>query len=415
MNTIDLTKPFILDGATGTELAKLGYDGSVCAEAWILDHPDTIKEIQSRYIEAGSNAVYAPTFGGSSLKLAENKIVGKTVEMNKALCALSMEVAKNKALVGGDIAPTGQFMEPLGELSFEELVDNYKEQAKALEEAGVSFFIIETMMNAWEARAAILAVRSVSDKPVFVTFTCDKNGRTLSGADVAAILLIMEGIGASAFGLNCSVGPKEMLSQLKRMHEYASIPLIAKPNAGMPKVIEGKTVYNCPPDEFTAYVEEMAKAGVALFGGCCGTEPAHIKALKKKTKDLSIASPAPTYGDKLTPVTEKEIFLLDPDILNAFDPEDESVITVSEDLYDDIDEAMDDEESAILAIRLESEEDLEIFTENQYCIKKPLLLLTEDEEVLEGALRAYQGRAMYKGNIAIDTLSIFKDRYGLIF
>lgn len=163
--------------------------------------------------------------------------------------------------VAGDIAPTGLFLAPLGEASFEELVDIYTEQAAGLEEAGVDLYAIETMMTLSDARAAVLAVRSVSDKPIFVSFTCDPTGRTLTGTDVAAALTVLQGMGVSAFGLNCSAGPAQMLPLLQRLREYARVPLLAKPNAGMPEIVDGRAVYDCPPEEFTACVPAMLEAG----------------------------------------------------------------------------------------------------------------------------------------------------------
>ena len=264
---MELTFPLILDGATGTELQKRGFTGSDCAELWTLEHPEAILEIQRGYVEAGSRILYTPTFGANRTKLEAHGIFNQVGDFNRRLAALSKEAAGGRAWVAGDIAPTGLFLYPLGDTSFEELVDIYTEQAAALEEAGVDLFVIETMMTLAEARAAVLAVKSVSDKPVFVSFTCDENGRTLSGSDVTALLQIMQGMGVDAFGLNCSVGPDEMVKQLKRLREIARVPLIAKPNAGVPEVVDGETVYCCPPAAFTAHLEEMAAAGVWMFGG----------------------------------------------------------------------------------------------------------------------------------------------------
>ena len=268
---MEMQFPVILDGATGTELQKRGFTGDMSAEQWVLEHPESILEIQRKYVASGSNVLYAPTFGGNRQKLEERGIFNRTEEMNKALAQLSKQAADGKAWVAGDIAPTGRFLAPLGDASFEELVDIYTEQAAGLEQAGVDLYVIETMMTLTDARAAVLAIRSMSKKPILVSFTCDESGKILSGTDVVAALSVMEGMGVSAFGLNCSAGPEQMLLQLQRLHKYARVPLIAKPNAGMPEIVNGEAVYNCPPEEFVALVPEMLKAGVALFGGCCGT------------------------------------------------------------------------------------------------------------------------------------------------
>ena len=257
---MELHFPLILDGATGTELQKRGYTGDVCAEQWTLEHPEAIIDIQRGYVDSGSQVPYTPTFGANRRKLEEHGIFNRTEDYNRRLAALSEQASGGRALRAGDISPTGAFLAPLGDVSFEELVDIYTQQAAGLESAGVDLFVIETMMTLSDARAAVLAVRSVSDKPIFVTFTCDENGRSISGGDVTAALVVLQGMGIDAFGLNCSAGPEQMLPQLRRLREYARVPLIAKPNAGMPQIVDGKAVYSCPPEEFTALVPELLQA-----------------------------------------------------------------------------------------------------------------------------------------------------------
>ncbi|MBR4090584.1 MAG: homocysteine S-methyltransferase family protein, partial [Mogibacterium sp.] len=192
---MELYFPLILDGANGTELQKRGYYGSKCTEAWVLEHPEVMKQLQKEYIEAGSDIVYAPTFGANRVKLEENGFFNMVKDFNKRLVEISKEAAAGKALVAGDIATSGKFLAPLGDISFSELYDMYHEQAEAMEEAGVDMFVIETIMTVPDARAALLAVKDVSDKPVLVSFTCDENGRTLTGSDVRAALVIMQGMG----------------------------------------------------------------------------------------------------------------------------------------------------------------------------------------------------------------------------
>ena len=328
-------------------------------------------------------------------------------DFNLRLVALSRDAAAGKALVAGDIAPTGHFLSPLGDVTFEELVEVYTEQAAALEKAGVDLFVIETMMTLAEARAAVLAVRSVSRKPIFVTFTCDAKGRTLSGSDVVAVLQIMQGMEIDAFGLNCSVGPGEMVTQLRRLYEHARVPLIAKPNAGIPEIRGDETVYNCPPEQFTAHLQEMAEAGVRIFGGCCGTTAEHIAALKTGTALLQPASIRPQSTDRLPAATEQELFWLDPKV------EIGEVIDCSEDLEEDLMDAMD-EDAPIVALSIRETEDLELFAESQYMIKKPLCLVCNDAALLEQALRLYQGRALYCGPLTEETLAPLVRKYGLL-
>ena len=404
---MELTFPLILDGATGTELQKRGFTGGDCAEVWVLEHPEAILEVQRAYVEAGSRVVYAPTFGANRTKLEAHGVFNQVSEINKRLVALSREAADGRAWVAGDIAPTGLFLYPLGETRFEELLDIYTEQAEALEEAGVDLFVIETMMTVAEARAAVLAVKSVSEKPVFVSFTCDENGRTLTGSDVAAVLQIMQGMGVSAFGLNCSTGPKEMAAQLKRLHEIARVPLIAKPNAGVPEVVGDETVYNCPPEEFTAYLDSMAASGVMIFGGCCGTTAAHIAALKEKTAALKLTRPQPQKADLLPCASEKALFFLDPAVSGG-------AALGCTGLEDTLEDAMESNDP-IVTIEIRSPDELEDFADAQYQITKPLCLKCEDAELLELALQLYQGRALYEGPLGEEELKPLAAKYGLIY
>lgn len=404
---MELYFPAILDGATGTELQKRGYTGGGCAEAWLLEHPEAIIEVQRRYVEAGSNIIYTPTFGANRVKLEANGIFNRVEEYNLRLAAFSKEAAAGRALVAGDIAPTGLFLAPLGTASFEELVDIYTEQAAALEKAGVDLFVIETMMTLPEARAALLAVRAVSNKPAIVSFTCDEHGRTLTGTDAAAALVVMQGMGADAFGLNCSVGPRDILAQIERLRPWAEIPLLAKPNAGLPQVIDGRTVYDCPPDEFAACAKEFAENGVGFFGGCCGTDERHIAALKAALEGVSTAAPAPDYAGKIPCASEKDAFLLAPDV------EIPEPLDCDDDLAENIEDARDDG-AEVLAVRVATLADAETFADCQYAVKRPLAIVSDDAAALESALRAYQGRALYSGALGDDVLVPLAEKYGLI-
>ena len=200
---MELRFPVLLDGAMGTAAQVRGYTGEISTEQWLLEHPAVLAEIQQSYVAAGSRIVYAPTFGANRQKLEERGIFNQTEEYNARLVGLSRSALGNSAWIAGDIAPTGLFLSPMGTASFEELVDIYTEQAAGLASAGVDLFVIETMMTLPDARAAVLAVRSVSDKPILVSFTCDENGRSLSGTDVTAALMVLQGMGVDAFGLNC--------------------------------------------------------------------------------------------------------------------------------------------------------------------------------------------------------------------
>lgn len=399
--------PLILDGATGTELQKRGYKGDVSAEQWALEHPESIIDVQTGYVAAGSQVLYAPSFGANRRKLEEHGIFNRTADYNRRLAELSKRAADGKALVAGDISPTGLFLSPLGEASFEELVDIYTEQAAGLEQAGVDLYVIETMMTLSDARAAVLAVRGVSDKPIFVTFTCDEHGRSISGTDITAALAVLQGMGIDAFGLNCSAGPAEMLPQLRRLREYARVPLIAKPNAGMPQIVDGRAIYHCPPEEFVRYIPEFLAAGVAVFGGCCGTTAAHIAALRDALAGAEITPPAPRHTDMLPASTEKLPAYLPVDAVHG------PILAVADDLEDRLSDVLDSGD-VMAAIRVDTWEDVDGLADVQYMITKPLCLVCDDAELLEAALRVYQGRALYEGSLPESALLPLCARYGLL-
>jgi 5-methyltetrahydrofolate--homocysteine methyltransferase len=284
-------KVLVLDGATGTELAKNGMPPGVSPEAWAIENPAILRGIQQAYVDAGSDVVYTCTFGGNRLKLAEFGLENRTSEINTALACISREAVKDRSLVFGDIAPTGMFIEPFGELGFEYAVEVYTEQARALLAGGVDGFVIETMMDLQEARAALIAVKETCDLPVMVSMTFGSDGRTLNGTDPVSALVTLQALGADAVGCNCSTGPQDMAKVIAAMKPYATVPLLAKPNAGMPRLIKGVTKFDMTADEFGAHAPLLVEAGAAIVGGCCGTAPEYINAMKKATASLTVIPP----------------------------------------------------------------------------------------------------------------------------
>lgn len=270
-----------LDGATGTELIKRGMPVGVCPEAWILEHTEAIAEVQQAYARAGADIVYVPTFGANPLKLAEFGLESRTAEINEKLAAISRQALPD-TLIFGDLAPTGQLLEPFGPLPFEEGVQIYKRQISALLQGGVDGLVIETMMDLQEARAALLAARELCDLPVMVTMTFEEGGKTLTGIDPISALVTLQALGADAFGCNCSTGPEPMAEVIARLKPYAEIPLIAKPNAGMPHLVGDKTVFDLAPADFASQATLLVQAGANLIGGCCGTTPEHLALLHTK-------------------------------------------------------------------------------------------------------------------------------------
>lgn len=279
----------LLDGATGSNLMKRGMPAGVCPEKWMLEHKETVRELQEEFIEAGADILYAPTFTCNRIKLEEYGLEDELEAMNAALTAITREVvsraAKDKPVfIAGDITMTGKQLYPIGEMDFEELVTVYKEQAGCLAEAGVDLFVVETMMSLQECRAAVLAVRETCDLPVMVTLTFDEDGRTLYGTDPATAAVVMETLGADAVGVNCSTGPDRMCGVVKIMRAHTKLPIIAKPNAGLPHLSGGQTVYDMEPEEFAQETARLTEAGASILGGCCGTTPKHLERLAEEIK-----------------------------------------------------------------------------------------------------------------------------------
>ena len=274
----------VLDGAMGTELHKRGLPAGVCPEAWCLDHPEAVAQIHAAYRAAGADLVYTATFGANRLKLGQYGITNVR-QINRTMAAVAKGAVGGQGLVLGDIGPTGHFVEPFGDLPFDEAVKLFREQAEGLLEGGVDGFVIETMMDIQEARAALIAVREVSERFVLVTMTYEKHGRTLNGTDPIAALVTLQSLGADAVGCNCSAGPEAMLDMIKAMKPHARVPLAAKPNAGLPRLEGEHTLFDLDAAGFAVYGRPFAEAGVNLLGGCCGTTPAHIAALRQGLRD----------------------------------------------------------------------------------------------------------------------------------
>ncbi len=273
----------ILDGAMGTELQKRGMPSGVCPETWGLEHPEIVRAVHAAYARAGSDIVYTNTFGANRLKLAEFGLADVR-GINRRLASLAREAVGKDVLVAGDIGPTGQFVEPFGPVGFDEAVTIFREQAEGLLDGGVDLFVIETMMDIQEARAALLAVRELGNPFVIVTMTFEREGRTLGGTDPLSALVTLQSLGAGAFGCNCSTGPEAMVEILAAIGPQAAVPLVAKPNAGMPRLSGRETVYDMTADSFGAFGKAFAEAGIRMLGGCCGTTPDHIRALKRAVR-----------------------------------------------------------------------------------------------------------------------------------
>lgn len=307
-------KIVLLDGATGSNMQKSGMPVGVCPEKWILDNPRPFIDLQKGYIEAGTDILYAPTFTCSRVKLEEYGLEKNMKSMNTGLVKLSKQAVlesgtKRKVYIAGDITLTGQQLYPLGPMTFDELVEIYKEQITYIQEEGVDLFVIETMMSLQESRAALLAVKETTDLPVMITLTFNENNKTLYGTDPITAVTVLQNMGADAIGVNCSTGPDKMAEIVSAMKEYAFVPIIAKPNAGLPELIDGETVFNMGPSEFANQTAALVDAGASILGGCCGTTIEHMRALNQCMK--KVAPPLINQKKKRVLTTERKTLKID--------------------------------------------------------------------------------------------------------
>ena len=283
---IDFTKDHIiyLDGATGSNLVKAGMPSGVCPEQWILEHREVMLQLQKEYVQAGTNILYAPTFTANRVKLAEYHLEKNMSSMIHDLVAISKEAAASTpghpVYVAGDITMTGEQLRPMGKMELEDLIAIYKEQILCLVDAGADLLVVETMMSLAETRAALIAAKEVCDLPVIATLTFEADGRTLFGTDAKTAAVVLESLGASAIGANCSTGPAQMEGIISDMVSVTMIPIIAKPNAGLPFLDQnGTTCYNMEAEEFTEEMQVLVNVGATILGGCCGTTPEFIRQL----------------------------------------------------------------------------------------------------------------------------------------
>ena len=277
--------PVLLDGATGSNLKKAGMPVGVCAELWVLEHPEVIKRLQKAYIEAGSQIIYAPTFSANRISLSMHGLEGRLEELNTKLLALSKEAADGRVYVAGDVTTTGKMLEPRGEISYQELYDVYREQIGILAEAGADLIVAETMLDVEETLVVLDAAQDVCNLPVMCSLTLEADGSTMYGGNAVEMVETLQEMGAAAVGLNCSVGPDQLEAVIGAMKAVAKVPILAKPNAGMPDIDENGVVhYNMSPERFASSMEKLIERGAQLVGGCCGTDPEYIRLLAEAIK-----------------------------------------------------------------------------------------------------------------------------------
>ena len=439
---ITLSKDHILylDGATGSNLVKAGMPSGVCPEQWILEHQDVMLQLQKDYVQAGTNILYAPTFTANRVKLAEYHLEKNMTSMIRDLVAISKKAAESTpghpVYVAGDLTMTGEQLKPMGKMELETLIDIYKEQILCLVDAGADLLVVETMMSLAETRAALIAAKEVCDLPVIATLTFEADGRTLFGTDAKTAAIVLESLGASAIGANCSTGPAQMESIISEMVSHTRIPVIAKPNAGLPFLDEnGTTCYNMEAEEFAEEMEVLVNVGATILGGCCGTTPEFIRQIHERfgTDAKVAASRRPDGIRYLTSERITHSFGLDDGFFvvgERINPTGKKALQAQlrEGSFEKVIQFAEEQEACgakVLDINMgmsgidEKASMLRALEEVSGVTNLPLSLDSSYVEVLEAALRNYPGRALVN-SVSLETEKFEKllpivAKYGAMF
>lgn len=410
----------IFDGAMGTMLQAGGLKPGACPELMNIEHPDVVKSIHEAYIKAGSTIIETNTFGASTIKLEHYGLADRMTELNTAAVKIAKSAAGERAKVAGSMGPTGRFIQPLGDLDFETAYQVFYEQAQALAAAGVDYFIIETCIDIQEMRAALLAAKEAAPKiPVICQLSYSEDGRTVTGTDPQSAAVILAAMGADIIGVNCSLGPEQLVPIVKTLAENCQVPISVQPNAGMPYLDNGETKFPMGAVEFGTWGRKLVEAGASFLGGCCGTTPEHIKELAKNVKNLAepvrhnikrqlmLASrsktvvidkdlPTRLIGERINPTGRKKL---------AAEIREGSLLSVKKEAVNqtkagahllDVNMGVGGIDQAAAMKRA--------ISEISQISDAPLAIDTGDAKALEAGLRAYPGRAL------INSVSAEKDR-----
>ena len=397
------------DGGMGTLLQEKGLEPGGLPALWNITHPDEIRSIHRRYMEAGSDIVLTNTFGANALKFHDDSCSLKEI-INAAVGHVKAAAEQcgraDAVLTALDVGPTGKLLKPMGDLEFETAYEAFREVMILGEKAGADLIHIETMSDTYELKAAVLAAKENTSLPVFATAIFDERGKLLTGADVPAVVALLEGLRVDALGINCGMGPEQMIPVLEQLLEYTSLPVIVKPNAGLPRQRDGQTVYDVSPEEFAGVMERIVKAGAAAVGGCCGTTPEHIRAMTGrcrgipvvplKEKEMTIVS---SYGSSVVLGTGSKII---GERINPTGKKRFKQALKEHDIDYILREGIEQEERGahILDVNVglpdidETAMMKEAVSGLQSVTSLPLQIDTVDPAAMEAALRLYNGKAM---------------------
>ncbi len=421
----------IFDGAMGTMLQEGGLKPGGCPELMNIEQPDVVKKIHEAYIAAGATMIETNTFGASALKLDHYGLQNRVEELNHAAVKLAREVSEGRAKVVGSLGPTGRFVEPLGDLGFEEAYNSFFQQAKALADAGADYLIFETCIDIQEMRAGLLAAKDATKLPIICQLSYSEDGRSVTGSDPQTTAITLEAMGADIIGVNCSLGPEQLVPIVQALADNCTVPISVLPNAGMPRLENGKTLFPMGPEEFAGWGPKLVAAGATYIGGCCGTTPAHIEALSKAVKNLPEAERKPR-DTRLRLTSRSKTIIIDKDLPTVLIGErinptgrkklaeeirDGSLFSVKREAIDQVRAGAKllDVNMGVGGIdQVKAMQDA--IREVSQITDAPLAIDTSDTNSLEAGLRAYPGRALINSVSAeterIETFLPLAKKYG---
>ncbi|MBP1763907.1 MAG: Methionine synthase [Firmicutes bacterium] len=289
----------IFDGGLGTMLQAAGLPPGYCPELWTLENPEALAEIHRQYVLAGANIITTNTFGANRIKLSHYNLQDKVALLNASAVKTARSACGPNTQVAGSVGPTGKFIAPLGDQSFETTFDVYYEQAQCLDACGVDMIIIETIIDIQEMRAALLAAKAATTKPIICQFSFGADGRTVTGTDPVTAAITLSSLGAHVIGANCSLGPEQLLEVVSKIAQTTNLPVSIQPNAGMPRLENGRTIFPMTPEQMAEWAPKLVEAGAAYIGACCGSTPAHIKAVRDTLQNCGYLT-NPPFRTQLT-------------------------------------------------------------------------------------------------------------------